>query len=116
MIIARSIFFRDKKNENHPPEPFKSSIPPHLEKQQQKALEEYKNNEDPSLKCYGKELLLLFFSIDIFICCLVNISEPVPSLDMYQTAKRGLQVLLWTDLLKGSISSLRLCFYISIGI
>lgn len=32
---------------------------------------------------------------------LVNISEPPPSLDMYQTSKRGLQVLLWTDLLKG---------------
>jgi hypothetical protein len=53
LMITRSIFFRDKKNENHPPEPFKSSVPPHLEKQQQKALEEYKTNEDPSLKCYG---------------------------------------------------------------
>lgn len=63
VIIARSIFFRDKKSENHPPEPFKSSVPPHLEKQQQKALEEYKNNEDPSLKCYGKWFIS---SIEIF--------------------------------------------------
>lgn len=56
LILTRSIFFRDKKDEHHPPEPFKSSVPPHLEKQQQKALEEYKTNEDPSLKCYGKIL------------------------------------------------------------
>jgi hypothetical protein len=55
LIITRSVFFRDKKSENYPPEPFKSSIPPHLEKQQQKALEEYTANEDPSLKCYGKD-------------------------------------------------------------
>jgi hypothetical protein len=54
LIITRSVFFRDKKSENHPPEPFKSSVPPHLEKQQQKALEEYKTNEDPALQCYGK--------------------------------------------------------------
>jgi hypothetical protein len=54
LILTRSAFFRDKKNELHPPEPFKSSIPPHLEKQQQKALEEYKTNEDPALQCYGK--------------------------------------------------------------
>jgi hypothetical protein len=54
LIITRSIFFRDKKSEHYPPEPFKSSVPPHLEKQQQKALDEYKTNEDPSLKCYGK--------------------------------------------------------------
>jgi len=88
LIITRSIFFRDKKNEIHPPEPFKSSIPPHLEKQQQKALDEYKANEDPSLKCY------------------VNISPPLPSLDMYQTTKRGLQVLIWTDMLKGFMIAL----------
>ncbi len=61
MIITRSAFFRDKKNEHHPPEPFKSSIPPHLEKQQQKALEEYKTNEDSSLKCYSKILLFFYF-------------------------------------------------------
>ena len=34
---------------------------------------------------------------------LVNISDPIPSLDMYQTSKRGLQVLIWTDMLKGSM-------------
>lgn len=44
------------------------------------------------------------FSVPIHLCS-VNVSEPVPSLDMYQTTKRGLQVLLWTDLLKGSIIS-----------
>ena len=50
--------------------------------------------------------LFLRSTFSTSIClCLVNISEPVPSLDMYQTAKRGLQVLLWTDLLKGSIIS-----------
>lgn len=56
LIATRSVFFRDKKSELHPPEPFKSAVPPHLEKQQQKALSEYKANEDPSLQCYGKRL------------------------------------------------------------
>ena len=42
----------------------------------------------------------------VFSFCLVNISEPLPSLDMYQTSKRGLQVLLWTDLLKGFMIAL----------
>lgn len=58
VVLTRSIFFRDKKNENHPPQPFKSSIPAHLEKQQQKALEEY-NNDDPSIKCYGSIFILV---------------------------------------------------------
>ena len=40
------------------------------------------------------------------LLCSVNISEPLPSLDMYQTSKRGLQVLLWTDLLKGFMIAL----------
>ena len=66
LIIARSIFFRDKKNENHPVEPFKASVPPHLEKQQQKALDEYKANEDPSLKCYGIVIYLLEIRITYF--------------------------------------------------
>ncbi len=101
MIITRSAFFRDKKNEHHPPEPFKSSIPPHLEKQQQKALEEYKTNEDSSLKCYSKILLFFILSNFHYFLLLVNVSEPLPSLDMYQTTKRGLQVLVWTDMLKG---------------
>lgn len=63
LILTRSIFFRDKKSDNHPPEPFKSSIPPHLEKQQQKALEEYKTNEDPSLKCYGIVVFFVFVNV-----------------------------------------------------
>lgn len=69
LMITRSIFFRDKKSEDHPPEPFKSSIPPHLVKQQEKALEEYKTNEDPSLKCYGKDLrhpVSIYSRFDLF--------------------------------------------------
>lgn len=66
VIITRSIFFRDKKDANRPPEPFQSSVPPHLEKQQQKALEEYKTNEDPSLKCYGKRF---FFYLNLDRSC-----------------------------------------------
>ena len=103
MIICRSIFFRDKKNKDHPPEPFKSSVPPHLEKQQEKALEEYKTTDDPSLKCYGKSTILCFVKFHLFALISVNVSEPLPSLDMYQTAKRGLHVLIWTDILKGCL-------------
>ena len=82
-------------------------MPPHLEKQQEKSLEEYKTNEDPSLQCYGKPPLS-YSGARITLSALsllVSISEPLPSLDMYQTAKRGLQVLIWTDMLKGLPSS-----------
>jgi len=65
-VFTRSLVFRDKKNENQPPEPFKSSVPPHLEKQQQKALDEYKANEDPSLKCYSKFYKNPFNDLDKF--------------------------------------------------
>ncbi|CAF0972776.1 unnamed protein product, partial [Didymodactylos carnosus] len=82
LLFVRTIFFRNKNNPDHPPEPFKKSIPPHLEKAREQALEDYVD-KDPSKASY------------------VNVSKPLPSLDMYNVAKRGLHMLIWTDLLRG---------------
>lgn len=50
--------------------------------------------------------LFFVFKTIIYAYLLVNVSEPLPSLDMYQSSKRGLQVLLWTDMLKGFMIAL----------
>jgi hypothetical protein len=63
------------------------------------------------------QCFFLYHKIELsMFVCLVNVSEPLPSLDMYQTTKRGLQVLLWTDLLKGLFLDLmKFCLYLGLN-